>query len=191
MKNRNVKDAQNSQTSLTTYLFDPKHPFTYVPPLEGESIANFLYRFRSAPGNRISTAGALGEILGVGTAIQCWENLLFGGRKPMQEEVEALSKVTRVEVDRLWQMFPPKGERSQPNIIRMCAACYQESPYHRITWQLHSTKGCERHRLKLLMKCPGCETRFPIPSLWGEGRCQNKKCGMRYSRMAKHQSPLA
>ncbi len=28
------------------YSFDPEHPFTLVEPLDGESIASFLYRFR-------------------------------------------------------------------------------------------------------------------------------------------------
>ncbi|MBD1871289.1 TniQ family protein [Cyanobacteria bacterium FACHB-471] len=163
--------------------------FKYVEPKDGESIASFIHRFRQAKGNRISSPSQLGEILEVGTAINCWENLQFG-RKPTQEEVAALSKVTRVETDRLWQMFPPKGERSQPNVIRLCAACYQEGPYHRIAWQLRSTRGCDRHKLKLLMKCPGCETLFPVPSRWVEGKCQNKKCGMRYSRMAKHQAKI-
>lgn len=175
---------------MTDYSFEPGHPFTCVPPLEGESIASFLYRFRSAPGNRISSPSALGKILGIGTAINRWEKFFFGGRKPEQEEIEALSRVTRVDVDRLWQMFPPEGERSQPNIIRLCAACYEEGPYHRIAWQLRSARGCDRHKLKLLMKCPSCETLFPLPSQWVEGRCHNKKCGMRYTRMVKHQKPI-
>jgi hypothetical protein len=83
----------------------------------------------------------LGEILEVGTVINRWEDLLFGGRKPKPKQVEALSKATRVEADRLWQMFPPQGEQSHPNTVRIYAACCLEDSYHQIAWQLHSTEG--------------------------------------------------
>ncbi len=159
--------------------------FKYVEPKDGESIASFLYRFRQAKGNRISSPSQLGEILEVGTAIKRWEDLLFGGRKPQQKQVQALSKVTQVEVDRLWQMFPPKGQRSQPNTIRICAACCLEDPYHRIAWQLYSTAGCERHRLRLLPRCPACETPFSVIGLLEVPAC--KRCGMPFKTMQKRQ----
>ncbi|MEH1856769.1 MAG: hypothetical protein V7L21_01885 [Nostoc sp.] len=45
--------------------------------------------------------------------------------------------------------------------IRLCAACYTESPCHKIEWQLKVTLGCvgkarRRHRQKLHLgaKCP-------------------------------------
>lgn len=173
------------QSNLNCYSFDPEHPYTYVPPLEGESIASFLYRFRQAPGNRISTARQLGEILEVGTAIKRWEYLLFGGRKPKQKQVEALSKVTRVDVDRLWQMFPPKGDQSQPGTIRICAACCLEDSYHRIAWQLYSTEGCDRHRLRLLPRCWGCEKPFSVEGLLKQQNCVH--CGMPFKTMVKRQ----
>lgn len=169
------------------YTFDPNHPYTIVHPLDGESIASFLYRFRRAKGNRISSARQLGEILEVGTVINRWEDLLFGGRKPKQKQVEALSKVTRVEVDRLWQMFPPKGERSQPHTIRICAACCLENSYHRIAWQLYSTEGCDRHRLRLLPRCWACEKNFSVEALLKEQRCVH--CGMSFKSMVKKQKP--
>lgn len=173
------------QPTLSTYSFDPKHPFTYVSPLEGESIASFLYRFRRAKGNRLSSPSQLGKILEVGTAIKRWEDLLFGGRKPQQKQVQALSKITQVEVDRLWEMFPPLGERSQPNTIRICAACCLEDPYHRIAWQLYSTAGCERHRLRLLPRCPVCENPFSVIGLLEVPAC--KRCGMPFKTMQKRQ----
>lgn len=173
------------QPDITSYSFDPSHPFTCVPPFEGESIASFLYRFRQAEGNRISAAKDLGKILEVGTAITRWEDLLFGGRKPKQKQVEALSKVTRVEVDRLWQMFPPKGERSQPNTIRVCAACCLEDSYHRIAWQFYSTAGCDRHRLRLLPRCWGCEKPFLVEGLLKQQNCVH--CGMSFKKMVKRQ----
>jgi len=175
-------ETQNNQT---TYVFDPNHPFTCVLPLEGESIASFLYRFRRAEGNRISTANDLGRILEVGTAITRWEDLLFGGRKLKQKQVEALSKITRVEVDRLRQMFPPKGERSQPKTIRICAACCHENSYHRIAWQLHSKNGCDRHCLRLLSKCWACEKPFSVVDLLEARGC--RKCGMLFKSMLKKQ----
>lgn len=167
------------------YTFDANHPYTIIQPLDGESIASFLYRFRRAKGNRISSASQLGEILEVGTAIKRWEDLLFGGRKPKQKQVEALSKVTLVEVDRLWQMFPPKEERSQPHTIRICAACCLENPYHRIAWQLYSTEGCERHRLRLLPRCWACEKPFSIIGILEATGC--KHCGMLFKTMVKKQ----
>lgn len=175
------------QLNLSTYSFDSEHPFTYVEPKEGESIASFLYRFRQAKGNRISSASQLGEILEVGTAIKRWEDLLFGGRKPKEKQVRALSKITRVDVNRLWQMFPPTGERSQPNTIRICAACCVEEPYHRITWQLYSTVGCDRHRLRLLPRCWACEKPFSVDDMLGATGC--KHCGMPFKTMVKKQKP--
>lgn len=173
--------------TLSQELLDDQPWFKYVEPKEGESIASFLYRFRQAKGNRISSARQLGEILKVGTVINRWEDLLFGGRKPKQKQVEALSKVTRVEADRLWQMFPPKGEQSQPNTIRVCAACCLEDSYHRIAWQLYSTEGCDRHRLRLLPRCWACEKNFSVEDLLKEQRCIH--CGMSFKSMVKKQKP--
>ncbi len=170
---------------LEQELADNQPWFKYVEPKDGESIASFLYRFRRAKGNRISSARQLGEILEVGTAIKRWEDLLFGGRKPKQKQVEALSQVTKVPVDRLWQMFPPRGERSQPNTIRICAACCLQDSYHRITWQMYATAGCERHRLRLLPRCWACEKPFSIVGILGAKGCNH--CGMLFKTMAKKQ----
>lgn len=166
-------------------LFTPDYQFRYVEPLEGESIASFLIRFRRAKGNRISSESYLGEIVRIGTAIGRWEELLFEGRKPKQSQVEALSRVTGVTVDRLWEMFPPPREQSQPHTIRICAACCLEEPYHRIAWQLYSTAGCDRHRLRLLPRCWACEKNFSVESLLKQQNCAH--CGMSFKSMVKKQ----
>jgi hypothetical protein len=102
-----------------------------------------------------------------------------------QKQVEALGKATRVEVARLWEMFPLKGERSQPSTIRICAACCLEDSYHRIAWQLYSTEGCDRHRLRLLPRCWGCEKPFSVEGLLKQQNCVH--CGMPLKTMVKRQ----
>lgn len=67
--------------------------------------------------------------------------------------------------------------------IRLCGACYGESPYHRIEWQYKSRWKCDRYDLKLLCKCPNCGARFAIPSLWEFGRCD--RCGLDFSAMRR------
>ena len=72
-------------------------------------------------------------------------------------------------------------------LIRLCAACYSDRPYHQLEWQFQSTAGCDRHRLRLLSQCPSCEELFGVPAEWVEGKC--KKCGMKFSSMVKKQKP--
>jgi hypothetical protein len=43
----------------------------------------------------------------------------------------------------------------------------------------------DRHQLRLLSKCPGCEQPFSIPSQWVTGKCD--RCGMPFTTMAKKQ----
>lgn len=103
-------------------------------------------------------------------------------------ELQKIDKLMEVGVDRLLLMFPPPHESLvKPDTIRICAACYTETPYHRISWQYKSTEGCEHHRLRLLSKCPDpkCGETFPIPSKITILAC--KKCGMPYSTMANKQ----
>ena len=47
-------------------------------------------------------------------------------------------------------MLPPAGVGMNLEPIRLCAACYLESPYHRIEWQFKVTQGCQHHHLSLL-----------------------------------------
>jgi hypothetical protein len=169
------------------YSFDPEHPFTLVEPLDGESIASFLYRFRRAKGNRISSPSALGDLAGIGFAVCRWEKSRFKPR-PTQKELEAISDVTQVTVDRLTDMFPHPGESSPPEPIRFCAACCAEEPYHRVKWYLKSTVGCNRHQLRLLSNCRGCGKSFEVSDLVGKEGCQ--KCGIPFKTLVKKQTTL-
>jgi hypothetical protein len=158
--------------------------FNTIEPKAEESIASFLIRFRNAEANRISSATRLGEIVGADTPIHCWEKLFFS-KRPKQEQLEALSRITRVEVDRLRAMFPAEDKKSRPAPIRICAACCEEESYHRIVWQYTPIQKCEHHKIALLIKCPNCEQSFSISELLGEAKgC--RKCGMRFSSMAKN-----
>lgn len=158
--------------------------FNRVEPKDGESIASFLLRFRRAPANRISSATRLGELVGADAPIHCWEKLFFS-QKPNQKQLEALSRVTGVEVDRLRQMFPAQAERSRPYPIRICAACCQEDAYHRLVWQFIPVRGCNQHGIDLLMKCPNCKESFLIVGLLENAKgCKN--CGMSFKSMVKN-----
>ncbi len=100
-----------------------------VEPLEGESISHYLGRFRRA--NELSPT-QLGKISGLGAVIGRWEKFRFNP-PPNQEQLEALAKVVGLDADRrLAQMFPPKGVGMKLSPIRLCAACYTESPCHRM-----------------------------------------------------------
>jgi len=171
---------------------DSKHP--RLPPLEpypGESLTHYLGRFRRLKSTGAPSPSALGQIVGIGAVVAQWEQGFFNPF-PTTDQLTILGTVIGLEVERLAEMLYPKGVTLEPRPIRLCGACYAECPCHRIEWQFksRSTSRCDRHKLKLLMKCPGCEQLFPVPSLWVEGKCQNTKCGMRYSRMAKHQRSL-
>ncbi|MBD2093413.1 TniQ family protein [Microcoleus sp. FACHB-1515] len=166
------------------YTFDPDHPYTIVQPLNGESIASFLYRFRRAKGNRISSASAFGKLIGIGFATCRWEKLRFHPR-PTQAELEALSQATRIEVDRLNELFPLPGEALPPEQVRFCAACYLEEPCHRLAWHLKATDSCDRHPLRLLPACPGCKKPFEVADALAAAGCQ--PCGMSFKSMKKRQ----
>lgn len=166
------------------YTFDPNHPYTIVPPLDDESIASFLYRFRRAKGNRISSASALGSLIKIGFAVCRWEKFRFNPR-PTMAELEALSQATCIEVERLNQMFPSPGEALPPDRVQFCAACYLEEPYHQLRWHLKTTAGCDRHQFCLLPACPGCKKPFQVADALAAAGCQH--CGMSFKSMVKRQ----
>ena len=101
-----------------------------VEPYPGESLSHFLGRFRRA--HDLTTTG-LGKAAGVGSAIARWEKFRFNP-PPSRQQLEALAKVVGVDADRLEQMLPPAGVGMNLEPIRLCAACYVESPCHRIEW---------------------------------------------------------
>ncbi len=160
---------------------------TKVEPLEGESISHFLGRFRRAKGNRFSAASGLGQAVGLGAVLARWEKFYFNPF-PTQQELEALAEIVMVDVDRLRLMFSPKGTTMKCKPTLLCAACYQEEPYHRIEWQFKDKRGCDRHQIRLLSKCINCGTAFLIPSRWEVGECQH--CGLQFEKMARHQNKL-
>ncbi|WP_292739705.1 TniQ family protein [Nostoc sp. JL31] len=97
-------------------------------------------------------------------AIARWEKFRFNP-PPSGQQLEALAKVVEVDVG-LAQMLPPAGVGMKMEPIRLCAACYTESPCHKIEWQVKVIQGCDRHRLSLLSECPNCRARFKVPALW-------------------------
>jgi hypothetical protein len=180
--------AQNifpSKTETEINEDDENRPkLGYVEPYEGESISHYLGRLRRFKANSLPSGYSLGKIAGLGAVITRWEKLYFNPF-PTQKELEALASVVGVNAERLTEMLPPKEVTMKPRPIRLCGACYAESPCHRIDWQFKDTMKCDRHNLRLLTKCTNCETPFPIPADWGEGKCPH--CSLPFAKMAKRQ----
>lgn len=155
-----------------------------LEPMEGESLSHFLGRFRRA--NDLTPTG-LGKMAGLGGAIARWEKFRFNP-PPSLQQLEALAVVVGVEGDRLVQMLPPPGVGMKMEPIRLCAACYAESPCHKIEWQFKTTMGCDRHQRSLLSECPNCGARLKIPALWVDGHCY--RCFLTFAEMVKWQKPV-
>lgn len=162
-------------------ILEDKPWFFQVEPLKGESFSHFLGRFRR---ENYLTSNQLGQLTGLGAVISRWEKLYLNPF-PTQQQLEALASVVSVKADRLTQMLPQKGVTMKPRPIRLCGACYQESPCHRIEWQFKDKMKCDRHQLRLLTKCTNCETPFLIPANWVQGECPH--CFLAFATMAKRQ----
>lgn len=156
-----------------------------VEPLEGESLSHFLGRFRRA--NDLTPTG-LGKAAGLGGAIARWEKFRFNPPSSRQQ-LEALGRVVGIDADRLAQMLPPPGVSMKMEPIRLCAACYAQSPCHKIEWQLKVTQGCTSHKLTLLSECPNCGSRFKVPSLWADNCCQ--RCFLSFEDMIVFQKLIS
>lgn len=158
----------------------------YLPPYEDESISHYLGRWYRQ--EVVSTDSySLGKKLRLGKTLWRWENF-YRNPPPTREQLQKIDELMGLGVKRLLLMFPPPDEPMKPRPIRMCAACYAQVPYHRMSWQLQSTAGCDLHQLRLLSKCPDrkCGRLFPIPAEWTvPGKC---KCKMPYAAMAKRQT---
>ena len=152
-----------------------------INPLEGESLSHFLGRFRR---ENEMTASGLGKEAGIGAVVGRWEKF-HHNPFPSSEQLEALAKVVQVDAQRLREMLPPQGVEMKHQPIRLCAACYVESPCHQIQWQFKQTDRCEKHQLRLLSECPNCKARFPIPALWVDGWCS--RCFLPFAEMIKKQ----
>lgn len=158
-------------------------PRWYPEPYEGESIASYLVRFRSQEVAQISSPSSFSKAIGLGITLARWEKFRFNPF-PSEEEIATFCSAVGLDVEKLVAMLPPKGERMKLEPIRLCIACYAEAPYHRLKWQFQSTAGCDKHQLRLLSKCPGCERPFSIPQLIQVGKCA---CGMYFKSMVKYQ----
>ncbi|ACK69430.1 conserved hypothetical protein [Gloeothece citriformis PCC 7424] len=160
------------ENGLESWLFP-------VEPMEGESLSHFLGRVRRR--NHL-TPNALGQLAGIGAIITRWERFHLNPF-PTDKELKALGEVVGVDAERLREMLPPKGEGMMFEPIRLCGACYADSACHKIEWQFKSVWMCEKHRLKLLSKCPQCGKKFKIPALWEFGECD--RCRLLFREMAK------
>ncbi|MBD2038578.1 TniQ family protein [Leptolyngbya sp. FACHB-321] len=159
----------------------------HLRPWDDESISHYLGRWYRQ--EVVSTdSHSLGKGLRLGKILWRWENFYFNP-PPTSQELQKLDTFTGLGIERLLLLFPPEHEPIKPRPVRICAACYTEAPYHRMSWQYQSTEGCEHHRLRLLPKCPEpkCGEPFPLPSQLTVLQC--KKCGMPYKTMAKKQKP--
>ncbi len=159
----------------------------YVEPYEGESISHYLGRLRRFKANSLPSAHSLAKLAGLGATLGRWEKLYFNPF-PSYAELEALGKLIRVDATRLSEMLPLKGVTMKPRPIRLCGACYGESPCHRIEWQFKTTLVCDRHQLHLHTECPNCKAKFKIPALWVDGHCH--RCFMTFMEMAKYQKSM-
>ena len=155
-----------------------------IAPLEGESLSHFLGRFRQ---ENEMTASGLGKEAGIGAVVARWEKF-YHNPFPSLEQLEALAKVVQIDAQRLRAMLPPEGVGMKLEPIRLCAACYVESPCHRIEWQFKQTDRCENHQLRLLSECPNCKARFPIPALWANGWCS--RCFLPFAEMVQYQKAV-
>ena len=155
-----------------------------VEPYEGESLSHFLGRLRRA--NDLTPSG-LGKTAGLGGAIARWEKFRFNP-PPNHQQLEKLATVVGVDANRLAQMLPPAGVGMKMEPIRLCAACYVESPCHKIEWQFKETQRCKQHKLTLLSECPNCGARFKVPALWVDGWCQ--RCFTPFAEMVKYQKTI-
>lgn len=155
-----------------------------VEPYDGESISHYFGRFRRYELNSVSAPTPLSDAAGIGFALSRWEKFRFNPF-PTYKELEAMGKLVGLNTEQLLAMFPPRDTPTVNRSTRLCAACYAETPYHRIHWQFESTAGCDRHQLRLISRCPACDEKLPLPSEWENGQCT--KCGMKFRSMSKRQ----
>lgn len=163
---------------------EDQRPAWYLQPYEGESVSHYFGRFRRQPEVSIPKPAQLSQLAEIGPALFRWEKFYFNP-PPTLEELEALAQLISLDIEKLDALFPPHDERTLHRSTRLCAACYREAPYHRKEWQFQSVEGCERHRLRFLSRCPGCDTKIALPRDWVQGVCLH--CGMRFESMVKHQ----
>lgn len=161
-------------SGIQPWLFQPE-------PYESESLSHFLGRFRRQ--NHLTPSG-LGKLAGIGAVVARWERFHLNP-PPSRTELEALAEVVGVSAGQLATMLPPKGVGMQGFPIRLCGACYGETPCHQIQWQYKSVWKCDRHQLLLLPRCPKCKGDFKVPAEWVSGSCS--RCSTLFGEMKQFQ----
>jgi DNA-directed RNA polymerase subunit RPC12/RpoP len=160
----------------------------YVEPFEHESISHYLGRLRRFKANSLPSAYSLGQAAGIGGIIARWEKLYFNPF-PTEEELRSIASLIGLDLSRFQEMLPSREMTLQSRPIRVCGACYDEVPCHRMEWQYKAVMGvCQRHSLRLLERCPQCKKPFEIPALWTADRCHH--CEMRFTLMVKYQERI-
>jgi hypothetical protein len=161
-------------------MLTPIPPWVFpVEPYPGESISHFLGRFCR---ENHATLNQVGAKTGLGAVLGRWKKFRFNP-PPTEQQLMALATLVRLEAEQIRQMLPT--ETIQIRAIRLCAACYAQEPYHRMEWQYKFASRCDHHQLRLLLECPGCKAKFPIPSQWAKGAC--KRCLMPFEAMQANQ----
>lgn len=158
------------------YDFDPW--CVVVKPFDGESISHYLGRVERA---NEWTGYLVGKEAGIGAVLTRWKRFYFNPF-PSNNELNSLAALIEIPALRLAEMLPPKDEAIKSTPTRLCAACFAEVPCHKIIWQYQSIWKCEKHSLKLLSKCPNCESKFKSPAVWEHGICS--KCHAPFAELA-------
>ena len=155
-----------------------------VEPYPEESFSHFLGRFRRA--NCLS-GGQLSAMLGKRSYIVSYWEAPSRRRRPEGADLKRLSQMTGVEESRFRLMWSPPGiELHWPT--RLCAQCYVEAPWHKLTWQIASAPHCEKHQRLLLTACPHCGVAFWLPSYWRRGECD--RCRFPFHEMGSYQRAM-
>jgi hypothetical protein len=94
------------------------------------------------------TPTQLGKMTGLGGVIARWEKFYLNPF-PSFKELEALAAVLEVEAKRLQEMLPPPGVGMKLKPIRLCGACYAESPCHKIEWQFNTKSCCQNPFIRI------------------------------------------
>ena len=156
----------------------PMQPWLFqVQPYPEESFGHFLGRFRRA--NRLSSAHLSAMLKQRPYAVSYWETP-SRRRQPDTLALQHLSQLIGVTVERLNLMRSPPGTQLH-KLTRLCADCYTEEPYHKLTWQVATQPRCKLHHQRLLGACPRCSSAFRLPSYWQIGECDH--CHLPFQEM--------
>ena len=156
----------------------PVQPWLFqVQPYPEESFGHFLGRFRRA--NHLSSAHLSAMLKQRPYAVSYWETP-SRRRQPDTPTLQHLSQLTGVTVKRLNSMRSPSGTQLHKP-TRLCADCYTEVPYHKLTWQVATQPRCKIHHQRLLGACPRCSSAFCLPSYWQIGKCDH--CHLPFQEM--------